>query len=647
MNRRSFLKYTAPVGAGAMMLGGMPTSVFASPSMMMLNCADVADRAMVIVNLKGGNDGLNTLIPLDQLSAYANARPTVGIPGATATANRLDSNLTGTSQDVGLHPVLMNTVKSMYDAGQCSIVNGVSYPQWNLSHFKSTDLMMTGGDGDPANFNFDTGWMGRFLQAYAPGAAGSSTTQYPDPLGLQLGDSKPSLGFYTYHTHQAAINLAGQDPNGFQNFVQEIGGAAINNVPTSEYGEELTHIMNIENSTAVYASRIGQVFNAGNNIGTYDNNYISWQLKTVARLISGGCKTKIFLVSVGGYDTHDNQVNLGSPTTGNHAQLLTELFGAIKTFHDDLSAQGLGHKVITTTFSEFGRKVPENGGRGTDHGTLAPVFIFGQNVKPGVYGDNPDLSNLGGWDNSLPQNMQADYRQVYATLLQDWLAGGDDIVQAAFTTGTFSKIPLIAPAAIPDIGCYVGSILPVDLEIFTAVQEENKRVNLEWVSRSELNFDRYEVERSADGREFEKLNEVPGKGSPDGDYAHYTDVDLEPLTGTSYYRLKMVDYDGSYRYSPVQSVFIEAPEIKNSGLYPNPAVYDVNVTVTARQDLRDAKISIVSMSGMIHRVQSVDLSEGFNKFNIDVSDLSVGNYFVRIESGNRMITRAMSLVVTR
>ena len=630
-----------------MMLGGMPTSVFASPSMMMLNCTDVQDRAMVIVNLKGGNDGINTLIPLDQLSVYANARPTVGINSSVATANRLDDNLINTSQDMGLHPALMNTVKTMYDAGHCRIVNGVSYPTANLSHFKSTDLMMTGGDGDPANFNFDTGWMGRFLQAYAPGAAGSSTTQFPDPLGLQLGDSKPSLGFYTYHTHQAAINLGGQDPNGFQNFVQEIGGANINNVPASEYGEELTHIMNIENSTAVYASRIGQVFNAGTNMGTYANNYISWQLKTVARLLSGGCKTKIFLVSVGGYDTHDNQVNTGDSATGNHAQLLTELFGAIKTFHDDLNAQGLGHKVITTTFTEFGRKVPENGGRGTDHGTLAPTFIFGQGVNPGVTGDNPDLSNLGGWDNSLPQNMQADYRDVYATLLQDWLAGGDDIIQSAFTTGTFGGLPLIAPSQVVDPGCYVGVAFPVELEFFTVTQEENKRVNLEWVSQSEVNFSHYEVERSGDGREFERINEVAGKGSGDGDMVRYTDVDPEPLTGTSYYRLRMVDQDGSYRYSPVQTVFIEAAEVKNSALYPNPAVYDVNVTVTARQDVRNAKISIVSMTGMIHRVQSVDLIEGFNKFNIDVSDLSVGNYFVRIESGNRMLTRTMSLVVAR
>ena len=630
------------------MLGGMPTSVFASPKMMMLNCTDVQDRALVIVNLKGGNDGINTLIPLDQQAAYQAARPNIGIPEATAVANRLDAALIGTNRDIGLHPALQATVKTMYDAGHCAVVNGVSYPQWNLSHFKSTDLMLTGGDGTPANFDFDTGWMGRFLHAYAPGAPGSSTTQYPDPLGLQLGDSRPSLGYYTYHSHQAAINLAGQDPNGFQNFVQEIGGAAIANVPTSDYGEELNHIMNIENSTAVYATRIGQVFNAGTNSATYASDYLSWQLKTVARLLSGGCKTKIFLVSAHGYDTHDNQVNIGSPTTGNHANLLAEHFGAIKTFHDDLTAMGLGHKVLTTTFSEFGRKVPENGGRGTDHGTLAPILIFGENVKAGVVGDNPDLSNLTGWDNTLPQNMQADYRQVYGTLLQDWLAGGDDVLLAAFPTDSYynQKLDLIEPTAVADPSCYAGVAFPVDLELFSA-RLENKQVRLEWVSRMELNFSHYEVQRSTDGRTFETILSVPGTGESDGDFSHYEAWDTEPESGQSYYRLKMIDRDGTYRYSPMETIFIEAPEVQRSGVYPNPASFDVNVTLTATTDLSGATLTIVSVGGMIHRVRSVNVRKGFNKFNVDVSDLSIGQYFVRVEAGGRMLTRPMPLLVTR
>ena len=629
-----------------MMVGGMPASVFASPSMLMLQCGDVQDRAMVIVNLRGGNDGLNTLIPRDQLSAYHNARPTVGIPDAQQII--LDSSLPTESQ-VGLHPVLNSTLKAMYDAGEASIVNGVSYPNWNLSHFKSTDLMMTGGDGQPQNFNFDTGWMGRFLHAYAPGAAGSSTTQYPDPLGLQLGDRKPALGFYTYHQHQAAVNLSGQDPSGFQTLVQSVGGPAPAAMPQTQYGEEMTHIMNVQNSTEVYASRISNVFNSGSNATgvTYGNDYLAWQLKTVAKLISGGCKTKIFLVNTYGWDTHDNQVNNGDSTTGNHAQLLTELFGAIKSFHDDLNAQGLGEKVVTTTFTEFGRKVPENGGRGTDHGTLTPVFLFGKGVKPGVIGENPNLTNLGGWDNSLPQNMQYDYRQVYSTLLQDWLAGGDDLVRAAFTTGTFAKVPIIAPTQVAAPSCYQGAVLPVDLELFNAKVRQNERVELEWVSHNELNFSHYEIQRSDDGTNFRTIAEVPGKGDAEGGVFHYTDVDYEPLTGESYYRLRMVDLDGSTKYSEIRTAFIRAEEVKNAGMYPNPAIYDVNVTLTARQEVRNARISFVSMNGMVHRVQAVSLNEGFNKFNVDVSELSTGNYWVRIEANGTLLTEAMQLVVTR
>ena len=643
MNRRSFLKYTAPVGTGALLLKGMPVSAFASPAMLAMNCNAVYDRTLVIVNLKGGNDGLNMIVPQNQLSEYHNLRPTIGLPDSSTTL--LDSTL-ASNQQVRLHPSAVAGLKTMYDAGEAAIVNGVSYPSYNRSHFKSSDLMLTGTDGSGGS-NLDTGWMGRFLQSYAPGAAGSSTTQFPDPLGVQLGDKKTSLGFYTYHTNQAAINLTGQNASNFGTFINEIGGAAPSVMPTGEFGAEVQHIVNIENSTAVYANRISTTYAAGTNLGAYPSGNLPNQLKIVARLLNGGSKTKIFMVNVGGYDTHSNQVNTGDSTTGKHADLTGQLFDAIRAFHDDLKLMGISGRVLTTTFTEFGRKATENGSRGTDHGTLAPVFLFGEAVQAGVYGTNPDLTSLGGNDGSLPLNMQHDYRSVYKTLLQNWLAGGDPVMNATFPTGTFPTIPLIRPASVPDPSCMIGGILPVELQRFDARLVDGEVVELDWMSDLELNFSHYQIERSPDGRSWEALDRVPGRGSVEGELVEYAYEDAAPLAGESYYRLRMVDLDNSVKFSEVRAVFLPRETVKTVKMYPNPAVHQVTVTATLTQAAGDATIRFVSAAGMVHRVQTADLRQGFNKITLPVNDLSAGQYFVRVEAGGRLLAPVMMLVVTR
>ncbi len=240
---------------------------------------------------------------------------------------------------------------------------------------------------------------GRALQAMYPDVMGAPIP--PDevyPLGIQIGDPNPSLGFHAETDHQNVINLYGQDPAGFYSLVQTIGGAPLPNVPDSEYGDELRYIMGVEKAVDEYSVYITQAFDAGSNaISAYPQTTLAYQLKTVARLIKGGCKTKIYLCNMGGFDTHGDQLAPeGIVTLGGHADLLRNLSDAVKYFFNDLDAMGLGDQVSACTFSEFGRCAKENGSKGTDHGTLAPMFIYGKAVQAGVNGTNVNLSQPHG-----------------------------------------------------------------------------------------------------------------------------------------------------------------------------------------------------------------------------------------------------------
>lgn len=455
MDRRKFLKIATPLSVTPFVVNGFNMTPFANAVLAkMINCDGVNDRVLVVIQLGGGNDGINNIIPIQQYDTYANLRPNIRVPD-TGARKYIDLDTTMKIQhQVGLHPGMVE-IKEMYDNGLVNIVQGVGYEQPNQSHFKSTDLWLTGGDGTPDNFNIHSGWIGRALQAIYPDIAGFPTTEMPDPLGIQVGDSTPSLGFHTETEHQNSINLSGQDPAGFYSLIQTIGGAPILNIPDSEYGDELAYIMNVEQSVNAYSQRITQVFNAGTNLGTYPaNSQLSAQLKTIARLIRGGCKTKIYLAKVGGFDNHDTQVMAGGDgTEGNHEPLLMDLAQSVKAFMDDLAAMGIDEQVMAVTFSEFGRCAKENGSNGTDHGTLAPMYVFGKGVLPGVSGTNVNLSNLTS-DNQLT-NMQFDYRQVFATLLQDWLGANNYVMEETMFQG-YSKIGLVSNSFVVDPACYLG-----------------------------------------------------------------------------------------------------------------------------------------------------------------------------------------------
>ncbi len=635
MKRRKFLKLAAPLGISPLMLNGIPLNSFATPGMIAMNCEGISERVLVIIQLAGGNDALNVVIPIDQIDTYSNIRPTIGIPEANLI--NLDTNLALEDQ-VGLHPS-MTAIKDLYDSGKANLIQAVSYDDNNRSHFKATDLWLSGGDSTPPNFNIDTGWMGRYLSATFPGQAGNPTPANPDPLGIQLGDSKPSLGFHTDEEHDAAINLSGQDPAGFYILISEIGGDPLETVPASEYGDELTYIMNIENSVSNYAQRITDVFNAGTNSVTYPSYSLANQLKTVARLISGGSMTKVFLVRMGGYDTHVNQVSSTDSTVGNHADLLLHLSESVKAFQDDLDAQNLADKVLSVSFSEFGRKAEENGNFGTDHGTLAPMFVFGNGIEPGVTGTNVDLGNL---DNGQLQNHQHDYRQVFTTLLQDWLGASDEvIIDTMFDPYLSQKLPIINIDSLVDPSCYLA--LPVVLSYFFArLDEEEENVVIKWETASETNSDYFDVERSADGIHFEKLTRVTAMGNSTTSNL-YSELDESPLMGTSYYRLKQVDFDSSYTYSSIESVHLNNKQVSGINVYPNPAAFDFKLVLTTETNgMLNCKLTNTTGLRIIER--DVEVRKGFNKFSFPVEKLMRGQYILQLFSEELRIAESIKVM---
>ena len=464
MKRRSFVKMSSLASLSSVFMPNSLSAATAFSPLSLHSCAGINERVLVLVRLIGGNDGINTIVPLDQYGDYANLRPTIRIPdtGNDAYIN-LDPTLPAADQ-VGLHPI-MSPLKDLYDNGELSVIQGVMYDDQDRSHFKSTDLWMMGGDGTAANNNHGSGWVGRYLEDIYQGVVGNPAL-FNAPLALQFAEKKPALLFEGHH-HRVSTNLTGQDVAGYYSIVSGIGGAPIANIPNSHHGDLLDYIMDVEKNANAYSQTISTAFANGSNSVTYPSFNLADQLKTVARLVHGGIQTKVFLVSIGGFDTHSNQID---PTSGvmlgRHALLLDQLAQSMKAFMDDIKALGIDNKILTATFSEFGRKVQENGSYGTDHGGAAPMFIMGSAVNGGVIGTNVNLSEATSTNNYQIETKQYDYRDVYATILQDWLGADTSIVDTTFfdnnnptVSYTSSKIPtLINSQYKVNPNCYFNSI---------------------------------------------------------------------------------------------------------------------------------------------------------------------------------------------
>jgi len=359
------------------------------------------DHVLVLIQLVGGNDGLNTLVPISNYSDYNNLRTNIAIP-----ENKI-LKLNNYAK-AGLHPA-MTGMQQLYNEEKLSILYSVGYPSPNQSHFESTDIWLAGADNGQ---HLSTGWAGRFLSnTYANFPIGYPNATMPDPLGIQIG-SVLSPAFMGPGGFTA---MAVPTDTDFYNLTNGISDPA----PNTPMGTELTYLRTVATQTNKYANVIVAAANKVTSQSAYPaNNDLAAQLKTVAKLVAGGLKTKVYMVSTGGFDTHGSQVQVGNTVMGNHSNLLAGLSDAIAAFSADLKYLGVNKRVIGMTFSEFGRRIKSNGSAGTDHGAAQPVFVFGDYVKTGVLGNPPELPSTTTSDDILP--MQYDFRSVYSSILRDW-----------------------------------------------------------------------------------------------------------------------------------------------------------------------------------------------------------------------------------
>lgn len=425
MKRKDFLRNTLPMAVIPSLLKPFSVRVLGDSPLLqqMLNGFVETDKVLVLVQLNGGNDGLNTLIPLDQYSAYFNARSNIAIPENNVL------RLSGVS-GVGFHPA-MTGMQQLYNQGELRIVQAVGYPNPNFSHFRATDIWMS---GSASNEVLTSGWAGRYLaDQYPDFPTGYPNTNAPDPLGIQIG-STTSLAL-----QGPSANL-GISISSTSNFYNLINGTE-DPVPATPAGDALQYVRLVARQTNAYAGRITDAASKVTQQGTYPANNLADQLKIVARLIKGGLKTRVYMVSIGGFDTHASQTNTNDPLTGSHTTLLTRVSSAIKAFQDDLKGLGVADRVIGMTFSEFGRRIRSNGSVGTDHGAAAPMFLFGTKVNPGITGVNPTIPTNALVNDNIP--MQYDFRSVYASLLQGWFCADATTLQNTLLQN-FQQLPLCA-----------------------------------------------------------------------------------------------------------------------------------------------------------------------------------------------------------
>jgi len=381
-------------------------------------------KILVLIRLNGGNDGLNTVIPLDQYSNLTTVRPHVIMP-----ENKLVSL---GKNDLALHPSLSD-FKVFSDEKRMKIIQNVGYDVPDFSHFRSMDIWQSASDYDQF---LSSGWIGRYIESEHPGFPTQyPNEQFPHPLAIELGwsSSLTLLGQYSFPSY--IVN----NPENLVEIINDFDHA----YPNTFSGDKLKYIQLIGKQSNQYGHVIKNCYEQSENEIEFPSSHLGWQLETTSRLIRGGLNSRIYMVDLGGFDTHDRQVDLQDSTQGEHARILKDLNDSVTAFIKSLDASGDSSRVLTMTFSEFGRTINSNGSYGTDHGTAAPMFIFGNRISDDVLGKNPEIPEVARWQDNLA--VEFDFRQVYASILDQWM-GADIETEKASLLKEFPKLPIAGSA---------------------------------------------------------------------------------------------------------------------------------------------------------------------------------------------------------
>ncbi len=414
-SRRRFLQ-TSLASSTLVAMGATTVPEFLGRSARAAGAGKPNERILVVVQLLGGNDGLNTVVP-HGIDGYIRGRRTLRIGSSQV------HKVTG---EIGLHPA-MGGLSKLLEKGLLNIVQGVGYPNPDRSHFRSMEIWESGRLESDAKA-LETGWLGRALdqKGRKPG---------DDPPAMHVGGRSLPQALRSLQTEVPALEslesyklrLTGSDPE------RKSERSALNEVAAAVRKADdplLGFIRQTTLSAYESSSRLEQV---GQKAGgpKYPNFGLARRLELVAQMIKAGFGTRIFYTSLDGFDTHANQL-------GTHAALLTELSDSIAAFHDDLATAGQSDRVVVLTFSEFGRRVAENASLGTDHGAAAPVFLVGPVVKPGLVGAHPTFDDLDDGD----LKYHTDFRRIYASVLADWL----DCPPQSVVGAGFAPLPLLRKA---------------------------------------------------------------------------------------------------------------------------------------------------------------------------------------------------------
>jgi uncharacterized protein (DUF1501 family) len=368
MNRRNFLTLTGTFTGGSLLLPNFLHAFGQHPNLM------IGDQCLVFIQLNGGNDGLNTFVPYDD-PLYYDLRSSIALS---------KDILLSKNNGMAFHPALKDFA-SIQQQGDLSVLQNVGYPEPVRSHFRSQEIWQTASD---SNTYLSNGWLGKYLDLQCH--------DHEPTAGINL-DSIDNLAFKGDEPNSITV----KDPNRFKIKNNKEENTKLSNNP------QLDFVRKIANSVKEGSDEIQKALTKSTAEISYPKTNLGKNLEWIARLVKGNLNSKVYYTSQNGYDTHDKQLNIQNRN-------LTELNDAIASFYSDLKNAKLLQNVTLVIFSEFGRRVKDNGS-GTDHGTAAPMFIIGGSNKGKIFGNNPNLSDLDNGD----LKHEIDFRSVYASLLQD------------------------------------------------------------------------------------------------------------------------------------------------------------------------------------------------------------------------------------
>lgn len=429
INRRQFIKRSA----GAVSVGLVMPRFWMGGLAQGQEIAAATRRIFLVIQLGGGSDGLNTVIPFTD-PRYASLRPTLSFKDTELKDAQGNSTILG-SEPFGLNPA-MSEMKSLYDGGKAAIVLGAGYPNQNLSHFFATDIWSTANTSGAGN-----GWLGRYADQKLLGLSGLSAVNIGGSLPKAFFADKvvvPSISSFAAYTFQTDGRFGG-DRN---NQVNTFHGTNTRNFPVASFASAIAHeglaaadgAAQLQAAVASYNSSVHYPVATDNPAPTQQVIQFCAALKMVAQIVTTIPDANLLYVQLGGFDHHSqeigtNQDNFTNKLVGAHANLLKAVSLGIKLFYDDMEAHGLADNVVMMTWTEFGRRPNENASHGTDHGTVTPMFIVGNPVQGGkLYGHQPSLSDL---DSAGNLKFNVDFRSVYAEIIDKWLGGDSQAVLGA------------------------------------------------------------------------------------------------------------------------------------------------------------------------------------------------------------------------